>query len=148
MIVWKTRCQNQVKWEREHMISHKDKCTQVSDADNDEEESLSDNIIESHRLNTHPLHIPHNIRDDSGTSQLQVLDDIVNPIRPITSPSNSNQEKTIRRTEAALLTWKDMTIYVKHNYTAKWMPRMTKYFNKFTRMSDELWDDSVEAGVS
>jgi len=41
-----------------------------------------------------------------------------------------------------------MTTYVKHNYTAEWISRMSKYFNKFTRMSDELWDDSAELGVT
>ena len=27
-IVWKTRCSNQIAWEREHQISHNQKCTQ------------------------------------------------------------------------------------------------------------------------
>ena len=145
-IVWKARCGNQVKWESEYKISQQQKCTQDQDTTNDEAETHSDSIIEGQRLNTIPLDVQENSRDISVTSQIQVLDDIVNPIRPIPIYSNSSQDKILRRGEAALLAWKDMTNYIKHNYTAEWMPRMSKYFNKFTKMSDKLWDGSIDLG--
>ncbi len=136
-IIWKSRCDKQIKWEVEHQISHKQKCSQDQDKINEEAMTHLDVIIEGQR----PGNNDQDENEFSGNlidSQTQVLDDIVSPIRPLPIHSDSHQDKTLRRWEAAHLAWKDMTNYIKHNYTAEWMPRMFKYFNKFTKMSDEL----------
>jgi len=152
IIVWKTRCENYIKWELAHEIRHKDKCKQglvtISDKEIVVETALRVvNTVESQRPHEFSLDDQLHETDTPDTSQIQVLDDIEIPIQPVLNSSNSIQDRITRRNEAAILTWKDMTTYVKHNYLSEWMPRMSKYFNKFTRMSDELWDDSVDLGV-
>ena len=43
-------------------------------------------------------------------------------------------EKVIRRDKAAYMTWDVINLYIKHNYLEEWIPKMSKYFNKFTKI--------------
>ena len=145
-VVWKARCVNQVKWELEYKISQKQKCSHDLDTTNDKEETHLDIVNEGQWPVTNPLYEQTINNDPSSSSHVQVLDDIASPIRSVPIRSNSIQDKILRKWEVAHLTWMDMTTYIKHNYTSDWMPRMSKYLNKFTKLSDELWDDSANLG--
>src|SRR6266542_3492885 len=86
-LVWKTRCVNQVKWELDHKISQKQKCSQDLDSVNEEDGTPLDNMFEGHRpglLNQDGPEFGANLT----ISQIQVLDDLASPVRPLPIYSN------------------------------------------------------------
>ncbi len=98
-IIWKERCEHHVKWESDHKISRKAKCTQAQDVVTDEAETESmeqslDNIIGRQRHNKNLLNLQFNSRDAPDTSRIQVLDDTEDPIQPLVQNlSNGIQDK-------------------------------------------------------
>ncbi len=73
---------------------------------------------------------------------VQVLDDIPIVVREAEMEDKTDQDK--RRVKAANLTWAAITCYVQHNYLEEWIPRMSKYFNKFTKIGDGSWNKKHE----
>ena len=76
---------------------------------------------------------------------IQVLDNI-----PIIAREAEIADKTDisdrgkRRIKAAKLTWAAITHYVQHNYLEEWILRMSKYFNKFTKIGNDIWDEKYK----
>ena len=144
-LIWKRYCANQAKWEKDHNIRHHQKRTNGLDhetmvANDDSHISISSPIS---RVNTQNEQI---VRANDTHLHIQVLDDIDSPIPSLPIQRTIRQSAMDRKMEAAHMAWQDMTIYVKHNFTAVWILKLTKYFNKFTKLSDDLWDRSVDLG--
>ena len=98
----------------------------------------------NHHTNTRRLITNFRVQRGEDIEQVYVIDDIPIPVREEEFFDNDESpDKRTRRVDAAVLTWTTIKRYIHHNYLANWIPRMTKYFNKYTTLSDDIWDPPV-----
>jgi len=72
---------------------------------------------------------------------IRILDDLpVFNVEPEQIDRNESYDKIARKLDAARMTWTGISNYVQHYYLEEWVPRISKYLNKITRIGDELWD--------
>jgi len=85
--------------------------------------------------------ITNSIQREVDVEPIQILDDIsaFNEESEHTD-KNETPDKTARKIEAASMTWAVISNYVQHYYLEAWVPRLSKYLNKLTRIGDEIWD--------
>ncbi len=77
-----------------------------------------------------------------------MLDDIPAPVgEEDVFDNNEPPDKQTRRIDAALLTWTAIKRYIQHHYLEPWIPRMTKYVNKYMKLGDDIWDSPLLADV-
>jgi len=141
-LVWIPRCVLQVAWEERKGINQRMKLSRSWCS------SPEQNAMPPYSINTpQPLHNPL-IQPVTNEDHVQVLDDIpthINEDEPINNLGR--HDKMTRRMEAAKMTWSAITNYARHNYFDTWIPRLTKYFNKVTKIGDDIWDMPVSDNV-